>query len=190
MMNPRRTIPPLRHLILILALSGLGGQLLGCTEEPEPTRRIQMNQGKLDMVISTRWELADSSDDLRVYTHPDFPGLQLHFENSTEVFGSPLRVTQVKSLIGQELNREYGGTSSRVTMGGNALMRYRRLVSDPDGEEILSQEWVVAKPVGHGDIARVAVSLHVPRSIETDPSLPQLIETLDRRLGDARIPRV
>jgi len=172
----------LAALVLLAASFGCGG-------DPEPTRRVQIGQGLLDMVISDLWELEESTEEGRVYIHKEFENVRLHFSSDTEDFGNPLRVTDVKGLIGRELNLKYGGVSTRVSLGGNAMIKYTRTVLDDDGAELRLEEWVVAKPVGHSDIARVEISLRIPAQAENHPSIPALIEGLDRQVGDARIPR-
>jgi len=141
------------------------------------------------MVISDLWELEKSTDEGRVYIHKELEDVRLHFSSVTEDFGNPLRVTDVKSLIGRELNLKYGGVSTRVSLGGNAMIKYTRAALDDAGGEVRQEEWVVAKPVGHSDIARVEISLRIPVHAESHPSIPILIEGLDKQVGDARIPR-
>ena len=177
---------PLLHDILFAAFLCL----IGCSEDPEPLRRVQLGGGALDIMISQDWDLERETENGRVYLHRDLEDVRLHFADSTENFGSPLRVPDVKSLIGKELNIEYGGVSSRVSLGGNAMMKYVRLVPDDAGEDLRSEEWVLAKPVGYGDIARVEISLRIPEHVEIDPAIPRLVDSLDRQVGDARIPRV
>jgi hypothetical protein len=180
------TIHFYRSLLAVLVLVTAS---LGCSGDPEPTRRVQLGEGLLDMMISDLWELEETTDEGRVYIHKEFENVRLYFSSSTEDFGNPLRVTAVKSLIGRELNLKYGGVSTRVSLGGNAMIKYTRTIVDEAGGEVRLEEWVVAKPVGHSDIARVEISLRIPVHAESHPSIPALIEGLDKQVGDARIPR-
>jgi len=173
----------------LLAVLMLCSAVVGCGGDPEPTRRVQLENGLLDMMISELWELEENTDEGRVYLHKEFENVRLHLSTDTEDFGNPLRVTAVKSMIGRELNLKYGGVSTRVSLGGNAMIKYTRTVVDEGGAELRLEEWVVAKPVGHSDIARVEISLRIPAEAENHPSIPALIEGLDKRVGDARIPR-
>ncbi len=84
----------------------------------------------LDMAISELWELESSTDEGRVYFHREHEDLRLHFVAWTENVGQPMRVTDVKSIVGRELNGRYGGVSTRVSLGGNAMITYTRERTD------------------------------------------------------------
>ena len=170
--------------ILLLVAS-----VLGCSGNDETTRRVQYGPGLLDMMISDRWELEEETDETRVYVLKELEDVELHLSSSTEDFGQPLRVVDVKSLVGKELNRQYGGVSTLVSLGGNAMIKYTRSVLDDEEEDVRLEEWVLAKPAGFGEIVRVGISLYIPARVEGNPSIPELIERLDRQVGDARIPR-
>ena len=178
-----------RSITTPLAVLCLSLFLAGCFEEPEATRPISYGTDLLQMVVSDRWELWSEGDDERaeqIYAHKDFFDLRLHVAGHVEDFGHPLRVRDVKSLIGRELNLAYGGVTSRVSLGGNAMISYAR----EDAEEVLHlEEWVLAKPVAGGGIARIEISLRMPPERRADPKLAPLIKALDQRLGDAKIPR-
>ncbi len=82
------------------------------------------------MAISELWELESSTDEGRVYFHREHEDLRLHFVAWTENVGQPMRVTDVKSIVGRELNGRYGGVSTRVSLGGNAMITYTRERTD------------------------------------------------------------
>ncbi|MBJ21248.1 MAG: hypothetical protein GY910_02645 [bacterium] len=100
--------------------------LLVCSDDGGPTRLVQIGQGMLDMAISDRWELERSTEEGRIYFHREHEALRLHIWGWGENMGQPLRVTDVKSLVGRELNLAYGGVSTRVSLGGNAMIKYTR----------------------------------------------------------------
>jgi len=93
-------------------------------------------------------------------------------------------------MIGKELNVEYGGVSTRVSLGGNAMIKYSRDVTDEYDDVLRREEWVLVKPIGHGDLTRVELSLRIPAATWRDAAIPVLVERLDKQVGDARIPRV
>jgi hypothetical protein len=143
----------------------------------------------LDMAISDRWELESSSEEGRVYFHREHDALRLRFEARIENVGQPLRVRDLKSMVGRELNYEFGGVSTRVSFGGNAMIKYTREFQDEYDDSIHSEEWVLVRPTGFDDMTRVEISLWIPESMRSSPGIPALIEELDKQLGDARIPR-
>ncbi len=171
-------------LILVLLLA-----LTACSEPPPPTQQIGYGGDLLEMQISDKWTLESSGDEADVYTHQDFYDLRLHVTAHVESFGHPLAVRNVKSMIGKELNLEHGGVTARVSLGGNAMLSLARQEVDEYDEPVHIEQWVIARPVGHGDIARVELQLRMPQQRRADPKLAPVLETLDRRIGDARIPR-
>lgn len=181
---------PFRIVRSVLVLAACAALLSGCSEEPEPTQRVQYGTDLLDMVISDRWALESSTPDEHVYRHKDVDDVRLRLSNQVEDFGQPLRIPQVKAIVGKELNMTYGGVSTRVSLGGNAMIKYTRFSDDADLSEAMRlEEWVLAKPTGHSEILRVEISLQIPPESEEDPALPSIIHTLDQQVGDARIPR-
>ncbi len=182
--NRTRPIPSRRIGLLVFVLI-----VVGCTAEPPATRRVQYGPDLLDMQIAEAWQLERDSEAGRVYRHAKVGDVRLQIVAGTEEYGSPLKVAHVKSLIGKELNLEYGGVTTRVSFGGNAMIRYSREVIDEDDVAHFAQEWVIAKPVGYGDVARIEISLLVPPQDLNDPAIPALIEALDQQVGDATIPR-
>lgn len=179
-----RTLLRVSSPILLLPLIAL----LGCAGE-EPTRPVQFGPGMIDMAIAEAWELEASTEAGRVYVHRDHGDLRLSFDTRTETFGQPMRVPEVKSIVGRELNGRYGGVIARVSLGGNAMLRYSTQEAGEDARPIHREAWVLAKPVGWGDIARVEIDLRMPAERKDDPAVVELVEQLDRRVGDARIPR-
>ena len=160
---------------------------ISCTSE-SPTRKVSLSHGMLEMVISESWKLETTDSQSRVYTHVSHDDARLHISSQLEEFGSPMRVVHVKAMIGKELNLEFGGVRTRVSLGGNAMMDYSREVLVDDAP-LHAREWVLARPVGFSDIARVLISLQVPPARQSDPSILEMIEILDKQVGDARIPR-
>lgn len=176
----------LSFVVLLAAALGLAG----CSAEEPPTRRLQWGPDLIDMAISEDWDVERDDAAERIYAHPDYDGLRLHVSGGTEEFGHPLRVTDVKSMIGREINHEFGGAITRMSLAGNAMIRYARERVDDYDDPLHCVEWILAKPVGHGDFARVEISLRMPPEVRARPEVQALIEVLDRRVGDAKIPRV
>lgn len=175
-------------MMAIGLLASLG--LVACSGDPPPTQRIVHGADMLDMQISDRWTLESSDDDMDVYVHRDFFDVRLHVTAHIEAFGQPLQVRNVKSLIGRELNQQHGGVTARVSLGGNAMLSLARQEVDEYDETVHIEQWVIARPVGHGDIARVELQLRMPEERRADPALVPILEALDQHIGDARIPRV
>lgn len=162
---------------------------LGCGGGEEPTQRVQLGPQLLDMAISDQWEIEDGTDASRIYRHSQLHDLRLSFSAETQDMGQPLQVRHVKSLIGKEINRRYGGASAHLTFGGNAMIKYARTEQDSDGESVRLQEWILGKPFGHSAVARISISLRIPASLEANPELAELVDRLDKQVGDATIPQ-
>ena len=172
-------------LLLVLAFLSLA-----CGDSEPPTQRVQLASQLLDMGVSEDWELESSTDESRVFVHTRFHNLRLSIAAETENYGSPLQVTHVKSIIGKEMNRRYGGASARITFGGNAVIHLTRSEVDGDGEAVRIEEWVLGKPFGHSHVARVGFILRIPEPSPSDaPQIAELVDRLDKQIGDATIPR-
>lgn len=177
------------RIVAVFGIAMLAVWVSACTAEKEPTVRVQLGQSALDMMISDQWKREESSTESRSYRHKRFTGVELHLSSEVEDLGSPLLVPHVKELIAKELNRRFGGVSTRVSLGGNAMIKYSRMDEDDYGDSRRREEWVIAKPVGFSEVLRVSISLRIPEVAESYEGLPALISALDRRVGDARIPR-
>jgi hypothetical protein len=176
-------------IVLCLAFLGLSG-LVSCTAGDPPTRTVKFDQDMLELSISDVWQLERSTEEGLVFFQNELDDVRLHIAARIESFGFPLKLLAVKSLIGKELNLEYGGVSTRVSLGGNAMIKYSPDVTDEYDDALRMEEWVLAKPVGYGDIARVEISLTLPATTQSHSAIPMLVERLDKQVGDARIPRV
>ncbi len=158
---------------------------LACGSHPEPTQPVNFGNGLLSMSISESWVLLRGTESEVVYEHPTLGEVRLSLEDETrDDFGIPLSVAAVKSIVGKELNHDYGGVRTRVSLSGNAMIDYARELIE-DGEVLHTQNWVVAKPSGIGSILRVAITLNMPEELQSEPALLSLIETLDKQVGDA-----
>ena len=139
------------------------------------------------MELSDKWVLARSSDKQALYKHPELGNVRLTIENQTRDYGTPMTVAAVKSAVGTELNMAYGGVVTRISLSGNALIHYARDLEE-GGKNLHTQNWVVARPHGYGGIARVAITLKVPDQAKADPAVASLIQSLDKQVGDAKLP--
>lgn len=176
-------------VLFVGALAALVGTL-GCSDDPPPTQQIGYGADYLDMQISDRWTLESSDESEDVYVHADFFDVRLHVTARVDEFGQPLQVSQIRSIIGRELNSEHGGVTARTSLGGNAMLSLARQDVDEYDEPVHIEHWVLARAVGHGDIARIELSLRMTPERRADPKVAPIVEALDRRIGDARIPRV
>ncbi|MFK7896652.1 MAG: hypothetical protein AB8G23_12500 [Myxococcota bacterium] len=178
-LNRRAGVLALGTFLLSLAL--------GCEGEAPDAFRVQLDQGALDMKLSNEWGLKEGGQTRRVYVHQRMTGVELHLVTDREDMGAPLLVPHVKELIGKELNRKYGGVSTRVSLGGNAMIRYTRNTEDEVGDPLRREEWVLAKPVGRSEVQRVEISVLIPEVAEHYSGLPAVLAALDKRVGDGRI---
>ncbi len=176
--------------LLVGLLLGLAFGAVGCSGDEAPTRPVTLGN-RLDMVIADAWELEGGDARSLVFVHRELGEVRLHIAAHEEEFpGGPLTVQSVKSTLGRDLNLQYGGVVSRISMGGNAMIRYARDVTDEYDDTLRSEEWVLARPAGYQQIARIQISLQMPPEAAGDPRVAEIVEALDRRVGDAKIPAV
>ena len=186
-----RSLPIWRSLFALTlgCAVGLGGlSFLGCGKS-EPVQAVNFHEGRLSMGIAPAWVLQRDSGAKAFYRFGDANGVRLSFEDQTRDWGTPMTVASVRSAIGSELNLAYGGVNARLSYSGNAILSYARKAKE-GRKQVLTHNWVVARPVGYGAIARVAITLKVPAEQEHSPEILALVESLDKQVGDAVMPEV
>ena len=114
---------------------------------------------------------------------PGSDGITLSFEDKSSDFGMPLTTPAVKSMIGSQLNGQFGRVTARLTLKGSALLTYPREKLE-DREKVYTHNWVLAKPYGRGIIMRVDITLRMPVSQKDAPQVHELIAVLDKQVGD------
>ena len=154
----------------------------------EPVQTVQFNKGRLTMAISDQWVLQKDSGKKALWRHGTAQNIKLSFEDQTFDLGMPMTVKSVRGAIGSELNLRHGGVNARIGMGGTAVLSYEKKVKD-GSKEVFTQNWVVAAPIGYSAVARVAITVKVPDGEQFKPEFQALIDSLDKQVGDAKIPQ-
>jgi hypothetical protein len=170
-----------RLLALALALFALA-----CQKE-EPGQPVSFNEGILNMEISNQWVLVKDAGKKAHWRHGSSENIKLSFEDQTRDYGTPMSVQGVRGAIGSELNLQHGGVSARLGYGGSAVLSYKKKVTE-GSKQMFTQNWVVAHPYGYGAVARVAITLKVPDGEQMKPEFQALVDTLDKQVGDAKMP--
>ncbi len=171
---------------LILALGAI--LIAAACSKPEPVQSVVFNNGRLNMAISDQWVLQRDGGKKAFWRHGVAENVKLSFEDQTADYGTPMTVMGVRSAVGTELNRLHGGiVSGRLGYGGAAILTYEKKVKE-GSKDVFSKNWVVAGPLGWGAVARVAITLKAPHGQQSTPELQALIESLDKQVGDAKLP--
>jgi hypothetical protein len=142
---------------------------------------------RLNIELSQQWVPAKASGKRAAYTLGESRAVMLSFEDQTRDWGTPMSVQGVRSAVGSELNSAFGHVDARLSFGGNAVLTYPRSMKH-GREPVYTHNWVVAKPFGYGAVARVAITLRVPEGQQNDPKILELMEELDKQVGDAEMP--
>jgi hypothetical protein len=172
--------------LLSLALALTFSLALGCSSK-EPEQPVSFNDGILNMAISDQWVLQRDGGKKAYWRHGLASDIKLSFEDQTRDYGAPMSVQGVRSAIGSELNLRYGGVDARLGFGGNAVLTYKRTTKE-GSKKMFTQNWVVAHPYGYGAVARVAITLKVPDGQQGTPEFQAIVDSLDRQVGDAKMP--
>lgn len=180
-MTPSR-FPALARIGLMAAMVLVAA---GCSSKA-PEQPLTFNDGILDMSISQDWVLLRDAGKKAWFKHAVLDDVKLSFEDQTEDLGQPLTVSAVRGMIGSELNLKHGSVNARFGLGGCAVLSYARELDE--GDPVFTQNWVVAHPYGYGAVARVAITLSAPPGRQATTEFQELIEVLDRQVGDAKMP--
>ena len=160
---------------------------LGCGDS-EPRQQISFHDGRLNIGISEAWVLTRDSGKKAFYRYGDSKDVKLSFEDQTRDYGAPLTLVGVRAAIGKEVNRaNRGGADARLSYAGNAVISYDLLVKE-GRKKFHTKNWIVAKPLGYSAVTRVWITLRVPAGQENTPEFQELAATLDKQVGDAKIP--
>lgn len=190
-MSERMTKTMFRVSAIVLAAFGLMATGVGCEKEV-PMQTIRGDEGMLSMAIDRGWVPGEVDEDEEevglVFRHPRFSNLQLSVEDRVENFGQPLKVLQVKSMLGKQLNSIHGGiVNTKVSLGGNAMIHWAHEV-EQDDEMIYTENWVIARPHGWGNIVRAQITLAMPPTMKGRPEVQEMIDALAKQVGDAKLP--
>jgi hypothetical protein len=170
----------LSALALVLTLAA------GACTPAEPVQHVSFND-RLEMDIAQTWVKQRESSGKLFYRLGDAKDIRLSFEDQTRDWGAPMNVQGVRSAIGSELNLAYGNVNARTSFTGNAILDYPRAIKE-GRKKIHTRNWVVAKPFGHSAVARIVITLRVPDGQEGSAEVQSVIASLDKQVGDAKIP--
>ena len=159
---------------------------LGCSNEV-PGQDVSFSHGRLNMKLAPEWVLVKDAGKKAYWRHGVSDDIKLSFEDQTQDYGTPMSVQAVRGAIGTELNMAHGGVDARLGLGGTAVLSYKKKVKE-GSRKVYTQNWVVAAPYGYGAVARIAITLKVPDGQQGTPQFQQIVDLLDKQVGDAKIP--
>lgn len=175
-----------KPVLSLLSLLLFAFAALGCSK-PEPVQPVSFNN-RLNMSISDKWVLQRDGGKKAYYRYGESDQVKLSFEDQTRDYGTPMTVQGVRSAIGSELNlRNGGGVQARLGLGGTAVLSYEQQVKE-GRKKTFTRNWVVAHPFGYGAVARVAITLKVPDGEQGTPEFLALADSIDKQVGDAKMP--
>ena len=138
------------------------------------------------MSISQDWESVHAERNLMAFMNRSRPEISLVMENKSETWdGPPIPTSAVKSIIGSDLNLEFGGVTTRMTFNGNGFSSYPWSYVE-DNEAFDTENWVLSR-MTRGDqfIARVDFTLKFPAALKGDPAIADMTKQLDTAIGSA-----
>lgn len=157
---------------------------LGCASEPElqtvEFQKLAYFQAPID------WLPKGSTGDGLLFEHAEFPGVRLWVDGRIDQIGGNVTATVIRGMIGKEINLEYGGAISRVSLTGNAVVRWKTEGVEQDESDMVN--WIVAKPYAGSNIIRMEVSLEYDPDIVDGSEVDALVEQMDPYLSDAGFP--
>ncbi len=171
-----------------LALSLLSvlvlGLALGCAGEPE----LQTVEFKKFAYFQapTDWLPKGNTSDGLLFEHAEYPGVRLWVDGRVDQVGGNITATVIRGMIGKEINLEYGGAISRVSLTGNAVIRWKTEGVEEDDSDMVN--WIVAKPHAGSNVLRMEVSLEYDPDVVDSSEMEALVEQMDPYLSDAGFP--
>ena len=157
-----------------------------CGESSGPVQQLHWLEGLLHVSISQDWEGVHAERDLMAFMNRSLPEISLVMENKSETWdGPPIPTSAVKSIIGSDLNLEFGGVTARMTFNGNGFSSYPWSYVE-DNEAFDTENWVLSR-MTRGDqfIARVDFTLKFPAALKGDPAIADMTKQLDTAIGSA-----
>ncbi len=169
-----------RSLIVVLALGGL----LACAGESE--RQTIAYRGLATFQASPAWTPLPSGEEVVGFEHADYPGVELWITGETEEIGGTLSSEHVRALLGREVNLKYGGAISRLSMEGNAVIRFETEAEGQGGTDQV--RWIVARPWSSGHILRLDVSIEYEPGVVSADELEEIVADVDPGVSDTYFP--
>ncbi len=164
--------------VLIVALA------LGCAREPD-LQKVEFKKLAY-FQASTDWLPKGSTSEGLLFEHAEYPGVRLWVDGRIDQIGGTINATVIRGLIGKEINLEYGGAISRVSLTGNAVIRWKTEGVEQDDSDMVN--WIVAKPYAGSNIIRMQVSLEYDPDVVDGSEMDALVEQMDPHLSDAGFP--
>ncbi len=168
----------------LFALAVLAAALASGCAEPPALQTIRFRELAY-FEASEDWVSQGQVDGELRFVHAEDDDIVLWVGGDSEQIGAAITTGALRSLLGREANLEYGGATSRLSMAGNAVIRFASEGEAQD--EPSSVRWWVARPWGGSHILKIDVSIEYPA--ELDPAeIEPIIESLDPLVADARFP--
>ncbi len=144
-------------------------------------------QGYGHFQVPKAWELHGEVEGELGFVHAELPGVELWVKGDIEDFGTALTVEHIRVMLGKQANLDYGGAISRLSMGGNAVIRHPIRGESQDEPDAL--RWIVAQP-HRGGLVRMDVSIEYMPGEVPQAELDALFEAFDPGVSDARFTRI
>ncbi len=157
---------------------------LGCAGEPE-LQTVDFN-GFAYFEAPSDWLPKGSTSDGLLFEHAEYPGVRLWVSGRADQVGTHVPATAIRGMIGKEVNLEYGGAISRISLTGNAVIRWKTEGVEQDESDMVN--WIVAKPHAGSNILRMEVSLEYDPDVVDGSEMEALVELMDPYLSDAGFP--
>lgn len=156
--------------------------LLGCSAAPE--FQTVSYQKLVSFQLPTAWAARGEVDGELQFVHSEHPDVELWVKGETQDLGYAVNTAGLRSLIGREVNLEYGGAVSRLSLGGNAVIRYPTQGDGQDEPDAV--RWIVARPWSGTHMLRLDVSIEYPAGDLPPAELEELVAEIDPTVSDAR----
>lgn len=157
---------------------------VGCAGEGD--RQTIKYRGLATFEASPAWTPLESGVEHVGFEHEDYPGVELWITGETEEIGGALSSEHVRALLGREVNLKYGGAVSRLSMEGNAVIRFETEAEGHGGTDQV--RWIVARPWSSGHILRLDVSIEYEPGILSAEELEEIVDDFDPGVADTTFP--
>ncbi|MAE95308.1 MAG: hypothetical protein CL910_11660 [Deltaproteobacteria bacterium] len=130
------------------------------------------------------WASRGEVDGELQFVHARHPEVELWVSGESQDLGHTLTIGHLRSLIGREVNLEYGGAVSRLSMGGNAVVRYPTRGEAQDEPDAV--RWIVARLWSGSHMLRLDVSIEYLVGDIEPAEFEALVAEIDPTVSDAR----
>ena len=156
--------------------------LIACSAAPE--LQTVSYQKLASFQVPKAWAPRGEVEGELQFVHSEHPSVELWVSGETRDLGHTLNTAGLRSMIGREVNLEYGGAVSRLSLGGNAVIRYPTQGEGQDEPDAV--RWIVARPWSGSHMLRLDVSIEYPAGDLAPAALEELVAEIDPTVSDAR----